>query len=210
MPLNLGNYGNNNTAPQSVGITSLNLSKGMSLDLTKHSNIKHVRFGLGWQAGNGENFDLDASALILNSRGIVNDPQDVIFYNQPDTNRGVHSEGDNKVGSYTNVGQSDDETIIVDLDKVPDYAQSILFIVTIHDAFIRHQNFGQVQKAYIRVVDDDTNEELARYNLNEKFSLQVSCEIARLNRTPSGWEFTAVGNGRNDELAGVLISYGVS
>lgn len=207
MALNLGNmnYGNS-----SSGITSLNLSKGMSLDLAKHSNLKHIRFGLGWQAGNGENFDLDASALILNSRGIVTDPQDVIFYNQTDTNRGVRSEGDNKVGSYTNVGESDDETIIVDLNKVPSYAESILFIVTIHEALQRHQNFGMVKNAYIRIVDDDTNEELGRYNLNEKFSLQISCEIAKLNKTSSGWEFTAIGNGRNDDLAGVLTSYGVS
>lgn len=207
--LNLGN--SFNPSPSNNGtLTSLNLSKGMSLDLTKHANLKRVRFGLGWQAGNGEIFDLDASALILNARGLVTDPQDVIFYNQPDTNRGVRSEGDNKVGSYTNVGEQDDETIIVDLDRVPSYAESILFIVTIHEANLRHQNFGMVKQAYIRVVDDDTNQELARYNLNEKFELQVSCEIAKLTKTPHGWDFTALGNGRNDELASILISYGVS
>ena len=159
--LNLGN--SFNPSPSNNGtLTSLNLSKGMSLDLTKHANLKRVRFGLGWQAGNSEIFDLDASALILNARGLVTDPQDVIFYNQPDTNRGVRSEGDNKVGSYTNVGEQDDETIIVDLDRVPSYAESILFIVTIHEANLRHQNFGMVKQTYIRVVDDDTNQELAR------------------------------------------------
>ncbi len=205
--LNLGNSFNQSNSGQ---LTSLNLSKGMSLDLTKHANLKHIRFGLGWQAGNGENFDLDASAIILNSRGIVNDAQDVIFYNQPDTNRGVHSEGDNKVGSYTNVGEKDDETIIVDIDRIPSYAESILFIVTIHEAKLKQQNFGMVKNAYIRVVDDDTQEELAHYKLNENFSLQISCEIAKLQRTPHGWDFTALGNGRNDDLAGVLISYGVS
>lgn len=205
------NLGNSFNAPSNSGkLTSLNLNKGMSLDLTKHANLKHIRFGLGWQAGNGENFDLDASALILNSRGIVTDAQDVIFYNQPDTNRGVYSEGDNKVGSYTNVGEQDDETIHVDIDKVPSYAESILFIVTIHEANARQQNFGMVKNAYIRVVDDDTQQELARYKLNENFSLQISCEIAKLQRTPHGWEFTAIGNGRNDDLEGVLISYGVS
>ena len=207
MPLNLGGFDNK---PQGGSLTSLNLSKGMSLDLTKHANLKHIRFGLGWQAGQGENFDLDASALLLNSRGVVNDAQDVIFYNQPDTNRGVKSEGDNKVGSYSNVGQTDDETILVDLDRVPSNVESILFIVTIHQAKVRNQNFGMVHNAYIRVVDDDTNEELARYNLNEKFSLQISCEIAKLNKTNFGWEFTAIGNGRTDDLEGVLISYGVS
>lgn len=211
MPLNLGNfqYGTNETSDTSR-LTSLNLKKGMSLDLTKHANLKHIRVGLGWQAGNGEIFDLDASALLLNSRGLVNDAQDVIFYNQTDTNRGVESMGDDKVGSYSNVGEEDNETILVDLNKVPSNVQSILFVVTIHNAIERAQNFGMVKNAYIRIINDDTNEELARYNLNEKFSLQISCEIARLNKINNSWEFTAIGNGRKDDLEGILVSYGVS
>lgn len=210
MPLNLDSFGSNNKNSQNGSLTSLNLSKGMSLDLTKHANLKHVRFGLGWQAGQGESFDLDASAISLNSRGVVNDAQDVIFYNQQDTGRGIVSMGDDRVGSYSNVGEQDNETIKVDLEKVPSNVSSILFIVTIDKARIKNQNFGMVQNAYIRVIDDDTNEELGRYKLNENFSLQISCEIAKLNRTQFGWEFTAIGNGRTDDLEGILISYGVS
>jgi tellurium resistance protein TerD len=213
MPLDLGGLGRPQQSTSTLGgggITSLNLQKGMSLDLSKHSNLKHVRLGLGWQAGNGVNFDLDASALLLNSRGRVNDSQDVIFYNQLDTNRGVKSLGDNRTGSYQNVGEDDDETILVDLNAVPQTTDSILFIVTIDQARMRNQNFGMVKNAYIRVVDDDTNQELARYKLNEDFSLQISCEIAKLKRSSFGWEFVAIGNGRTDDLGGVLISYGVS
>ena len=209
MPLNLGNINNNQPTTSGSGITSLNLSKGMPLDLSKHSNLKHVRFGLGWQAGDGENWDLDASAILRNARGVVDDAQDVIFYNQPDTNRGVKSLGDDRVGSYQNIGQQDNETILVDLDKIPREKQSILFVVTIDKALEKQQNFGGVKNAYIRVVDDDTNEELGRYNLAEKFSLQISCEIAELTRTNTGWEFTPIGNGRNDTLEGILLSYGV-
>lgn len=208
MPLDLGNF-NTHSTNQGSGITSLNLTKGMSLDLSKHSNLKHIRFGLGWQAGDNENWDLDASAILRNARGVVDDAQDVIFYNQPDTNRGVKSLGDDRVGSYSNVGQQDNETILVDLDKIPREKQSILFVVTIDKAIEKQQNFGGVKNAYIRVVDDDTNEELGRYNLVEKFSLQISCEIAELTRTNTGWEFTPIGNGRNDTLEDVLISYGV-
>lgn len=208
MPLDLGNF-NTHSTNQHSGITSLNLTKGMSLDLSKHSNLKHIRFGLGWQAGDNENWDLDASAILRNARGVVDDAQDVIFYNQPDTNRGVKSLGDDRVGSYQNVGQQDNETILVDLDKIPKEKQSILFVVTIDKAIEKQQNFGGVKNAYIRVVDDDTNEELGRYNLVEKFSLQISCEIAELTRTNTGWEFTPIGNGRNDTLEDVLISYGV-
>ena len=211
MPLNLGDLNNNfNNSQPTSGLTSLNLKKGMSLDLAKHANLKNVRFGLGWKAGNGENFDLDATAILLNSRGVVNDAQDVIFYNQLDTNRGVKSLGDNKVGSYNNVGATDDETIIVDTTKVPSSTQEILFVVTIYDAVRRNQNFGMVKEAYIKVYNDDSGEELARYSLDEKYSLQISCEVAKLVKTAYGWEFIPVDNRRNDNLEQILISYGVS
>ena len=180
----------------------------MSIDLTKNTNLKHVRLGLGWQAGNGSNFDLDASALLLNAKGVVNDVKDVIFYNQLDTNRGVKSLGDNRTGSM-NASDEDDETIIVELEKIPETTNEVLFIVTIDEAMKRNQNFGMVQNAYIRVINDDTNEELARYSLNEKFALQISCEIAKLVRSSHGWEFVALGNGRQDGLEQILISYGV-
>ena len=146
----------------------------------------------------------------MNSRGVVNDAQDVIFYNQLDTNRGVKSLGDNKVGSYNNVGATDDETIIVDTTKVPSSTQEILFVVTIHDAVRRNQNFGMVKEAYIKVYNDDSGEELARYSLDEKYSLQISCEVAKLVKTAYGWEFIPVDNRRNDNLEQILISYGVS
>jgi len=201
------NFGNN--TPQQ-GKTSLNLSKGMSLDLAKHSNLKNVRLGLGWQAGQGNTYDLDASALLLNGRGLVNDNRDVIFYNQPDTGRGVRSLGDNRVGSTGNMGgQTDDETIIVSLDKVPMNVDSIKFIVTIDKAFERNQNFGAVRNAYIRVIDDDTDEELGIYKLAEEFNLQTACEIAELRRRPTGWEFTPIGRGTVENLETVLIRHGV-
>lgn len=208
--LNFGNLNNNNNG---MGV-SLDLKKGTSLDLSKKAkNLKRVRVGLGWQANEnraGVNYDLDASAILLNARGMVNDNADVIFYNQTNTNRGVYSEGDNLLGSYgQNANNTDDETIHVELDKVPMMTNEVRFIVTIHDAFARQQNFGQIKNAYIRVVDEDTNQELCRYRLNENFALQISCEIASLKRTPTGWEFVALGNGSSKDLEGMLISYGV-
>lgn len=200
---------NKGTQTNGATLTSLNLSKGMSLDLTKRSNLKKVRLGLGWKAGNGVNFDLDASALLLNRRGLVNNAQDVIFYNQPDTGRGVWSLGDNRVGSNQNVGEEDDETILVELDKVPANVDTILFIVTIHEAVARRQNFGMVKDAYIRIIDEDTGNEEGRYRLAENFSMQTACEIAKLQRTPNGWEFIAVGEGTVEELMQVLVRYGV-
>lgn len=199
----------NNQTRDTEEITSLNLSKGMSLDLTKCSNLKKVRFGLGWKAGNAINFDLDASAVLLNSKGIVNDYQDVVFYNQPNTNRGVWSLGDNRVGSNGSIQDDDDETIMVELDSVPSNIDTILFLVTIHEANKRKQNFGMVKDAYIRVVDEDTQVEQCRYNITESFSMQTSCEIAKLKRTNKGWEFIAVGEGKYEELGQILYRYGI-
>lgn len=206
--LDLGNL-NNRQGQATGGLSSLNLSKGMSLDLTKRSNLKNVRLGLGWKAGNGVNFDLDASALLLNTRGLVNDAQDVIFYNQPNTGRGVMSLGDNRVGSNQNVGVEDDETILVELDKVPANVDTILFIVTIHEAIQRRQNFAMVKDAYIRVVNEDNGAEECRYNITENFSLQTACEVAKLQRNATGWDFVALGEGKTEELMQILIRYGV-
>lgn len=201
-------FGNGNTGGVS-GVSSLNLQKNMTLDLTKHSNLKHIRVGMGWQANANGMFDLDASALLLNSRGLINDNGDVIFYNQLDTGRGVRSEGDNRSGSYDNVGATDDETILVDLDRIPSNVNSVKFIVTIDKAIERRQNFGQVRQAYIRVVNDDTGEELCIYRLNEEFDMQICVEIAELKRAGSGWEFTALGKGTNETLENILMRHGV-
>lgn len=211
--LNLGDTFFNQNQGQNKQSVSLNLNKGMSLDLKKAAkNLKKVRIGLGWRANEnrgGMNYDLDASAILLNARGTVNDNADVIFYNQPDTGRGVSSAGDNRMGSYAQVGDNDDETIYVDLTRVPVNTQEIRFIVTIHEALARQQNFGQVRDAYIRVVDEDDGQELCRYRLNENFALQISCEIASLKRNNNGWEFVAIGQGSSKDLEGLLISYGV-
>lgn len=189
--------------------SSLNLSKGMSLDLSKYSNLKNVRFGLGWKAGNGQLFDLDASAFMLNDRGvIVGDPHKyVVYYNQQDTGIGVRSLGDNRAGTTGEEG-NDDEVIIVNLDKVPSEVASILFVVTIDSAKSRKQNFGMVKNAYIRCIDDDTSEELGKYNLSEQFSLNTAVEIGKLSRTSHGWKFEPLEDGYVEDLNQILLRHG--
>ena len=189
---------------------SLNLKKNTSLDLSKKSNLRRIRVGLGWEAtvGNGANYDLDAIALLLNSKRVLNDNQDVIFYNQPNTNRGVWAEGDNRVGSYAPSDDEDEETIRVELNSVPPVTQEILFIVNIFECVERHQNFGQVKNAYIRVFDDETGEELCRYDITENFSLETTVEVAKLIRTRNGWEFKAIGEGTKETLEAILLRYG--
>lgn len=210
--INLGgmsNLGQNNTPTQ---IGGLNLKKGMSLDLGKYSTLEEVEVGLGWIENsrakrNSNEFDLDATALILQSNGRVKDSYDVIYYNQPDTNRGVMSEGDNRIGN-SSLG-TDCEKINVTLNRVPDYADSIKIIVTIHEADKRRQNFGMVDNAYIACRNKETGEELCRYQLSSDFAMNTAVEMGELRRTNKGWEFIALGNGSQKDLYGILISHGV-
>lgn len=190
--------------------TSLNLDKGMSLDLSKFSKLTNVKFGLGWKAGSGQVFDLDASALMLDDRGVIaGDPYKyVIFYNNLDSGIGVKSLGDDRVGSTGDEEDDDDEAITVDLKKVPNEVKSILFVVTIDKCKERKQNFGMVKNAYIRCVDNDTDEEIGKYNLAEQFSLQTSVEIGKLSRTSHGWEFTTIGEGYMEDLNSMLLRHG--
>lgn len=183
---------------------SLNLKKGMSLNLSKN-NLKKLRIGLGWKAGRGNEYDLDAVALILDDKGLVRDNQDVIFYNQPNTNRGVRSLGDNRTGG---TGNNDDETILVDLDKIPSYAQKILFLVTIDGAREKRQFFGSVRQSYIRVLNDETKEQQCRYDVSEDFGLEIALEVGYLERSLSGWSFKALGQGLQEDLGEILVRYG--
>lgn len=194
-----------------IKTTSLNLSKTTSLNLTKYSNLKTAKFGLGWKVGVNKNFDLDASALLLDEHDLIAENGDgskyVVFYNQLDTHMGVRSLGDNLVGG-TDDDDGDDETILVDLKKVPAVVKSILLIITIHEAEERQENFGMVRDAYIRIVDNDTDEELAKYNLTEEFALNTAVEVGKLERTDAGWVFKGIAKGYDEDLNKMLLRHG--
>ena len=115
-------------APASGGF-SLNLSKGMTLDLTKRNpGLSKIKAGLGWDVAvaGGSNFDLDVAALLCHG-GKIHSGNDVVFFNnlsQP----GVQLMGDNRTGA----GDGDDEVINVDLSAVAPDVDKIVFIVTIY------------------------------------------------------------------------------
>lgn len=143
---------------------AISLNKGERLSLGKEApDLKKVLVGLGWDARStdGADFDLDASAFLLNASGKVRSDADFIFYNQLKSTCGsVQHTGDNRTGE----GEGDDEAIMVDLPRVPADVQKIAFTATIHEADARRQNFGQVGNAYIRLVNAETNAEVARYD----------------------------------------------
>lgn len=202
---------------------ALTLSKGQNLSLTKTAPaLKIARLGLGWDTRStaGAAFDLDASAILVGDNGKVRSDADFVFYNQMgdvtlsdgrnfDPERAsVMYQGDNRTGE----GDGDDEQVVLDLTKVPTNIARIVFTVSIHEAELRGQNFGQVRNAYIRLVNDEMPEpdnEIVRYDLSEDASTMTALIFAEVYRHNGEWKFKAVGQGYNDGLGGIARDFGV-
>ncbi len=165
--------------------------------------------GLGWdpRATDGAQFDLDASAFLVGVNGKVRSEADFIFYNQLKSADGsVEHTGDNRDGE----GDGDDEAIKVDLSRVPADVDKVIITVTIHDAEARKQSFGQVGGAFIRVVNDVTSVELARYDLQEDYSTETAMIFGELYRHNSEWKFRAVGQGYAGGLKAMANQFGIN
>ncbi len=189
---------------------AISLNKGGKLSLSKEApDLKKVLVGLGWdaRATDGAAFDLDASAFLLGADGKVRSDADFIFYNQlKSACSSVQHTGDNLTGA----GEGDDEALMVDLSRVPADVQKITFTVTIHDAEARRQNFGQVQNAFIRLVNAETNVEVARYDLAEDASTETAMIFGELYRHSGEWRFGAVGQGYAGGLGAMCRQYGIT
>ncbi|KAA5971594.1 TerD family protein [Pantoea sp. M_9] len=189
---------------------AVTLSKGGNVSLAKvDPSLKNVKIGLGWdtRSTDGQDFDLDASAFLLTDAGKVRGDHDFIFYNNLKSADGsVTHTGDNRTGE----GEGDDESLIVELDRVPQDVTKIVFVVTIHDAAIRRQSFGQVANAFIRLVNNDSNVEAARYDLSEDASTETAMLFGELYRHAGEWKFRAVGQGYAGGLASVCAQYGIN
>jgi tellurium resistance protein TerD len=188
----------------------VSLAKGGNVSLTKAApNLTAVTVGLGWdvRATTGADFDLDASALLLNSSGkVMSDAHFVFFNNLTSPDGSVQHTGDNLTGE----GEGDDEAIKVSLSTVPADCDRIVFPVSIYDADSRGQSFGQVRNAFIRVVNQADNSELARYDLTEDASTETAMVFGELYRYQSEWKFRAVGQGYASGLAGIATDFGVN
>lgn len=188
---------------------ALSLSKGGNLSLSKEEpGLKKILIGLGWdeRQTDGVEFDLDASLFMLKSDGKVGSEKDFIFYHQPDSVcKSVHHTGDNRTGE----GDGDDESIQVDLSKVPADVQRLVITVTIHDAERLKQNFGQVVNSFIRVVNDENDKEIVRYDLGEEYSTQTAMIFGEIYRNGAEWKFKAVGDGYAGGLKSMCEQYGV-
>jgi tellurium resistance protein TerD len=189
---------------------SVSLKKGGNVSLSKEEpGLSRILIGLGWdaRATDGADFDLDASAFVLGSEDKVRNDGDFIFYNNlKSTDGSVEHTGDNLTGE----GDGDDEAVKVDLSRVAGDVQKVAIAVTIHDAEARRQNFGMVQNAFIRVVNDANGRELARYDLTEDYSVETALIFGEVYRNGADWKFRAVGQGYEGGLAPLARNYGVN
>ncbi len=188
----------------------VSLSKGGNVSLTKEApGLTAVTVGLGWdvRSTTGTDFDLDASAILVDASGKVTGDKDFVFFNNLASSDGsVKHLGDNLTGA----GEGDDEQVDVDLAAVPATVDKIVFPVSIYDAESRSQSFGQVRNAFIRIVNKAGGAELARYDLSEDASTETAMVFGELYRNGADWKFRAVGQGYASGLKGIAQDFGVS
>ncbi|AUG79099.1 chemical-damaging agent resistance protein C [Kitasatospora sp. MMS16-BH015] len=188
----------------------VSLSKGGNVSLTKEApGLSAVTVGLGWdvRTTTGAEFDLDASAIVLNEGGKVLSDGHFVFFNNTSSPDGtvVHT-GDNRTGE----GAGDDESINVNLAGLPAEAVKVVFPVSIYDAVSRGQNFGQVRNAYIRVLNAAGGAEIARYDLSEDAATETAMIFGELYRNGAEWKFRAIGQGYASGLSGIAQDFGVN
>lgn len=182
---------------------AINLEKG------QRQNIAAPKFtvGLGWDTNSsstGEAFDLDASIFMLGANGkIISDNHFVYYNNLKSPDESVIHTGDNLTGE----GDGDDEKVLVDLSKITSDVSEICFVVTIHQADTRRQNFGQIRNSFIRIVDAANNAEIVKYELDEDFSIETAVEFGRIYKRNDEWKFEAVGAGLKGGLQDFLNKY---
>ncbi|PPQ34828.1 tellurium resistance protein TerZ [Rhodoblastus acidophilus] len=177
---------------------SISLAKGQTVDLSKTSNgLSRIRMGLGWDAaakksggflsslfggGAADSIDLDASCIVFDAN---NQAIDVVWFRQLRSKDGsIQHSGDNQTGE----GDGDDETIFVDLSRLPAHIDTLVFTVN----SFRGQTFNEVDNAVCRVVDDTCNKELVRFNLAEK-GAHNGVIMAVITRRQGPWSMKAVG-----------------
>ena len=189
---------------------AVTLSKGQNVSLSKTDPLlKHILIGLGWDArsSDGQDFDLDASVFMTADNGKVPSDDYFVFYNQLKSPCGsVQHTGDNLTGD----GDGDDESVIVELEKVPANIKSLFITVTIHDAETRRQNFGQVSNAFVRLVNHETGQEVLRFDLSEDYSTETAMVFGEVYRHNGDWKFRAIGQGYAGGLLALCNQYGVS
>lgn len=197
---------------------AISLTKGQKIDLTKKDGgaLTQIKVGLGWDpvaqerkgilgalfGGGSADIDCDASVLMLSADDKLKDKKDLIYYgNLKSQCKSVTHTGDNLTGE----GEGDDESVLVDLSKVPENIMKLVFVVNIYNCAQRKQHFGLIKNAFIRVVDQTTRTEMCKYNLTDDYSDKTTLVAGEIYRHNGGWKFNAIGNGTQDKSISQLV-----
>lgn len=196
-------------------MATFNLQKGDKFSIAKA--VTKFRIGLGWdESATTKPIDIDAHAFgcVLDASGapkFYNDASHAVTYaNGGLTKYGsgfgsadgsiIHS-GDNRTGNAA----GDDESIVIDSSLLPAEITEISIFLTIHEAKARSQVFGQISNSYVRLINEDGGEELARYDLQNEFATAITIQVGSLIKGANGWEFKAVGAGTDANDLGAVL-----
>jgi tellurium resistance protein TerD len=173
--------------------------------------LKSILIGLGWDPGpaNAPDPDLNVAAFLLNSSGQVRNGLDFIFYNNPQSLDGtVTHSGDNRTGG----GQPgvDDEIITLELSQIPQDISKIVVSVSLHSVGPAPQNFGQARNAFVRLVNQLNNQEIARFDLTDDMGVESAMIFGEIYRQGPAWRFKAIGQGVAGGLRALASSLGVN
>lgn len=197
---------------------AINLEKGQRISLAKEApGLTKLMCGLGWDLakrsgsvfaafGNAQNYDLDSSVICLNGNGKLTDVANVVYFGNLSHRSGAVTHlGDNLTGA----GDGDDEQILIDLAQMPTEITKLVFLVNIYNCIERKQDFGQVQNAFVRLVDQSNNKELARYNLSgQEYKGMTGMIMAEIYKHNNEWKMAAIGNGVSvNGLKEIMKSY---
>lgn len=191
------------------------LSKGDRFDLGKSEGLSKIRVDLGWESG----ADLDLSAFLLGEDGLIQNDADFVFYgsknrekpfskdefgnqnNWKKNTRPMSADG-SVLGSIDDLRGGNGETMYVDLTCV---ASSIVEIAFCSTVYTEGKTFGDVVAPFISIVNEETGEELCRYNLNESFSDETAIVAANLVVDENGeWQFEAKGDAYNGGMNALI------
>lgn len=184
---------------------AISLKKGSSFDLTKKQPaLNKILVGLGWDMKPGNNLDLDAVCFLLgDNKKLVSDQYFIFYNNLRSPDHAVEHTGDNRTG----VGDGDDEMILINLQEINPSVEEILFVVTINDAVLKNHSFGNLDEAFIRIVNVETNEEIIRYQLDSEYPEATEVEFGRLQKDGKDWKFDALGIATEKGLQGYVDIY---
>ena len=181
------------------------LAAGERPNLSKEqAGVKKFNLGLSWDEKDGIKTDLDLSVLVLgdNEKMIASDS--MLFFNSPKNsqgkphlyNGGLEHSGDERTGA----AEGDDETIVIDLSKLPSNAKILLAVATIYDeAFLKGTStqqitFGRTKNAMVKLYNGETKQALYQFDLTEDSSRGTAVEVARIYLKDGEWRFTTLGD----------------